>query len=205
MGFLKHVRKNLKLAYVHNGRSERQVSVIAMNKNTMYILVAVLVIIIVVAGVVVYYYYGTGGGGGGETPTTVYTMGNATSLQYTVNLTDPTGLGIYMFAGKGLGTADIWLRVDAVPVVSEGTTYSTIMYAGNQTSWTNATGTWMVSDFATDWGTTWSPQWSSYIDHNANWMAGDGDISYSDSSGNDVLIYGIAINPTLSDALFTPG
>jgi hypothetical protein len=179
----------------------------AMNKNTMYILVAVLIIVIVIAGVVIYMYVGTGGGGGGggETPTTVYTMGNATSLQYTVNLTTASAEpGIYMFAGKGLGTAEIWLRVDANPDVSVGTTYSTIMYAGNQTSWTNATGTWEVSDFATDWGTTWSPSWSSYIDHNASWMTGDGDISYSDSSGNDILIYNIAINPTLSDSLFTP-
>ncbi|MBT0159375.1 hypothetical protein G4O51_05250 [Candidatus Bathyarchaeota archaeon A05DMB-2] len=167
---------------------------------------AVLVIIIVIAGVVIYMYVGTGGegGGGGETPTTVYTMGNATSLQFTVNLTDPTGLGIYKFAGKNLDTANVWLRVDATPVVSEGTTYSTIMYAGNQTSWTNATGTWMESDFSADWGTTWSPSWSGYIDHNKDWKTGDGDISYHDEAGNAVLIYDIVINPTLSDSLFTP-
>jgi hypothetical protein len=182
---------------------QRQVRETAMNKNTIYIIVAVLVIIIVVAGVVVYYYMGTGesGGGGGGGGETVYTLGNATSVQYTVNLTDPTGVGIYTFAGRNLGTADIELRVDATPVVGYDT-YSYIMFATNQTSYNNETGTWAAGNFTQDWGVTWSGQFEGYISHNADWMTGDSNISYHDSAGNEVLVYDIMINPSLPDSLF---
>jgi hypothetical protein len=92
------------------------------------------------------------------------------------------------------------LRVD---VISTDITYSYIMFAGNETSYTNATGTWELSDFATDWGSTWSPLFFGYVDHTPNWMTGDGNIVFTDSSG-DNTVYNIEINPTLSESLFTP-
>jgi hypothetical protein len=174
-----------------------------MNKNTMYIAVAVVVIVIVVAGVGIYVFMGGGGGGGGGgEPETVYTMGNATSLQYTVDLTTSGVTGTYKFAGKNLGTAEIMLRVDANPVVSEGTIYSYVMYATNQTSYNNETGTWAEGNFTKDWGVTWSPQWSGYIAHNSDWKTGDNDILYTDDAGNSVKVYNIVINPTLADSVF---
>ena len=186
----------------------REKGVSNTNKNTMYILVAALVIIIVIVGVGAYVFLGGGGvtppsdGNGGET---VYTMGNATSLQFSVNLTTSGGsTGIYKFAGKNLGTANITLRVDATPEVSVDTTYSYIMFASNQTSWNNETGTWAVGNFTQDWGISWSPLWSGYIAHNSDWKTGDVDITYTDDQGNSVVIYNIAINPTLDDSVFSP-
>jgi uncharacterized protein (UPF0333 family) len=158
--------------------------------------VVIIVVVVAVAGAYVLMNNG-GGGGGGET---VYTMGNATSLQYSLNLTGADGTtGTYIFAGKNLNASDLMLRVD---VVGGGTVYSYIMVAGNQTSWSNATGTWAASDFATDWP-TWSTQFEGYIAHNENWKTGDGDITYTDS-GNSITIYDIVINPMLADSLFTP-
>ena len=173
-----------------------------MNKKTMYIAAAVIVIVIVVAIAGAYVLMNPGGGGGGTTET-VYTMGNATSLQYNVNITTSGVVGTYMFAGKNIGTANLTLRIDATPVVGADT-YSSILSATDESAWSNATGTWATSDFATDWGQTWSPLWSGYIDHNPNWKAGDVDITYTDNSGNEIVIYGIVINPTLADSLFTP-
>jgi len=172
------------------------------NKNTMYIVVAALVIIIVIVGVGAYVFLGGGGGGGngnggGET---IYTMGNATSLRYTVNMTTADITGTYMFAGKNLGTGDLLLRVDANPIVDDATTYSYLFYAGNQTSYNNATGTWAQGDFTTDWA-TYSGMFEGYIAHNEDWMTGDGDIEYTDA-GNNIKVYDIEINPTLADSLF---
>ncbi len=172
-----------------------------MNKNTMYILVAVLVIVIVVAGVVVYYYLGTGGGGGGgETPTTVYTLGNATSVQFTVNSTAADVTTTIKFAGKSLDNMDLMLRAD---LETDGTVLSYVMF-GNQTSFNNETGTWAQSDFTTDWNNWNTNQFSAYRDHSPNWMTGDGDISY-DEAGSAIVVYNIVINPSIPDSFFVPG
>ena len=173
----------------------------------MYIVVAAVVIIIVVAAVAAYVFLympsgGENNGGGGET---VYTMGNATSLQFNVNITTSDGsIGTYLYSGKNLGetSTDILLRVDAEPDISLDTTFSYIMYAANQTSYTNATGTWDVSSFATDWP-TYSTLFEGYISHNENWMTGDtAPASYTDDAGNTILLYGIMINPSLDDSMF---
>ncbi len=172
------------------------------NKNTMYIVVAAVVIIIVIASVAAYVFLyspsGSDGGDGGGNE--LVTMGNATSLQYNVNVTDTSGTtGVYMFAGNNLGTANIMLRVD---VVGGDTIYSYLLFAGNQTSWNNATGTWAAGTFVDDW-TTWSTQFEGYIDHNEDWKAGDSDITYT-ADGNSIVIYDISINPTLADSFFQP-
>jgi hypothetical protein len=186
-------------------RLERQVSVTVMNSKTMYILVGVLVIIIVAAGVGIYLFMGTGGegggNGGGETPVDTYTVANATSLQFDVNITTSGVVGTYNFAAKNLNSSDILLRVDSNPVVSDGTIYSNIMYASNQTAYSNATGTWAVSDFATDWP-TWSTEFENYKTQlTSNW-SGTGDLSYTDASENAIVIFNIKVQPSLPDSLF---
>ncbi len=173
-----------------------------MDKKMIYALVVVVIVVIavIVAGG---YLLGWFGGGGTPTPTTVYTMENATSLQYTVNLTTSGVTGTYVFSGKNLGTADIWLRVDATPVEGAGT-YSYIMNATSRTSSNNETGTWAAGNFTRDWGVTWSAQFEGYITHNKDWKTGDPDITYHDNAGNEVDVFSILINPSLPDSLFTP-
>jgi len=171
--------------------------------SKMYILAAVLAIVVVVAGIAIYVFMGAGGDGNGNgngNGEDVYTMGNATSLQFNLNLTAADGTsGIYKFAGRNLGTADLALRVD---IEGGGTVYSYVMFAGNQTAWSNETGTWAQSDFTTNW-TTWSTQFTGYVAHNEDWTTGDDDITYTDS-GNSITVYDIVINPTLADSLFQP-
>ncbi len=173
-----------------------------MNKKAVsWIVIGIIIVAVIVVGVVAYWALtSSGGGGGGEE--TVYNLGNATSVQFDVNLTIPGEVGIYNFACKNLNsTSDLMLRVDANPVVGAGTVYSYIFYAGNETTVNNSTGTWAAGDFTTDWP-TWSTQFFGYLNHNKSWMTGDGNMAYTDADGNDVLIYNIVLNPTLSDSLF---
>jgi len=169
-----------------------------MNSKTMYILVAALVIVIVVAGIGIYLYMGTGGGGGGGGGgENTYTVSNATSVQYSVNFTDPDGVtGIYKFSGKDI-TGNLTLRVD---IEGGGTTYSYIMNSTAEMSWANLDGTWAESDFATDWA-SWGTQWTTYLDKLKNNWSGTGDYSYTDADGNAILIYNISTS-SLPDSLF---
>jgi hypothetical protein len=175
----------------------------------MYIIVAVVVIIIVVAAVAAYVFVyqpsspSNGGGGGGET---VYTISNATSLSFDVDLTIAGSLGTYTFQGENLQSTDLMLRVDTQPDTAVDTTYSYIFYAGNETAYSSTdNGAWtQSSDFQTDW-TTWSTQFFGYVNHDPTWMSGDGDQSYTDSTlGGDVVISNILINPTIADSVFMP-
>ena len=171
------------------------------NKNTMYIVVAALVIIIVIVGVGAYVFLG-GGGGNGNGGEEVITVSNATSLQYSVNFTDASGItGLYKFSGKNLGTENLMIRVE---IEGGDTDYIYILNAGNETAWANLDGTWtdLSSTFAEQWN-SWGTQWTGYVAHNPDWKTGDSDITYTDS-GNSITIYGITINPTLADSLFTP-
>lgn len=166
----------------------------------MYLLVAALVIIIIVVGVVAYVFLyappsgngGNGGNGGGET---IYTMGNATSLQFTVDVAGT----VIKYQGKNLGTSNLLLRVDLD--AGEAGTLSYIMYANNQTALNNETGTWAESDFTTDWANWNTNGFSSYVAHNADWMTGDDDVEYTDA-GATIKIYDIVINPTIADSVF---
>ena len=176
-----------------------------MNKNTMYIVVAVVVVIIVIAGVAAYIFLYSGGeegnggngNGGGET---IYTMGNATSLQFGVlSMIDDSTTSLD-FAAKNLDNMDLMLRVDLD--IGGGMVLSYIMY-GNQTSFNNESGEWMETDFATDWENWNTNQFSSYRNHNPDWTTGMDDIEYTDDLGNSITIYDIVINPSLDDSLFT--
>ena len=85
-----------------------------MNKNTMYIVVAAIVVIIIIAGVAAYIFLYSGGdggnGGNGNGGETIYTMGNATSLQFSViSMIQDTTTSLD-FSAKNLDNADLMLR-----------------------------------------------------------------------------------------------
>ena len=168
----------------------------------MYIVVVAIVVIIIIAGVAAYIFLysggeeGNGGNGGGET---IYTLGNATSLQFSVLSMISDSTTALDFAAKNLDNMDLMLRVDLD--IGGGTVFSYIMY-GNQTSFNNETGVWMESVFETDWQNWNTDQFSSYRNHNPDWTTGDDDIEYTDDLGNSITVYDIVINPSLDDSLF---
>jgi len=171
-----------------------------MNKKTLTIAVVVIVVIaVVVAGV----YLATRGGGGGPTPTptptATPTVADASSLQYSVEITGGDTAGTYTFKAKNIGASNMMIRID---ISSGGVELSYVVNGAQQKAWTYMGGEWAeVSDFSTEWN-SWNSTLTGYKESLANW-SGTGEYTYT-SGDASVRIYGITVNPTLADSLFAP-
>lgn len=173
-------------------------SVIQLKKNMMYAIVAVLIIVIVIAGAAVYLLYG--GGGGTTNPTTTpsptVTVGDATTLTFSANVTTSGSTIEYKWAGKDIHTSPI-IRVDFAG-------YSYLLDSSKEKSWssTDNGATWKAGTFTTDWP-AWGAQWSSYVDEltPGHW-SGSGDRSYTDPTGAAVTLFNIVVNPTIPASTF---
>ena len=177
-----------------------------MNKKgiSMLVIVAIIVIAVVVGGIAAYYVLSSGGGdnggngGGGED---VYTVENATSLQYEAEVVSQDATITYKWAAKNIGTDNMVLRVDILGDV----TYSYILNGEDDTAWMAVDDEWTdVSDtFSTQWA-DWNGLWTADTDAlKASW-SGTGDFTYTDSTGGSVTITNLQINPELADSLFQP-
>lgn len=172
----------------------------------MYIVVAAIVIIIVVvaaAGAYVLMNSGGGGGGGGGGGNSA-DVASATSLKYTVSVTNSSGasLGSYVFSAKDAGTSNAKMRIEFTN--PDGGTTIYIVNGALQKAWVQTDGQWtdVSSSFSTVWD-PWNAQWTAYRDSLAAW-SGTGDYTYTDSTtGDSVKISNISVNPTLDDALFS--
>jgi hypothetical protein len=176
--------------------------VIEMDNKTMYAIVAVVIVVIVVAavGAYVYLYSGGGGGGGGGTTEDTYVPGNATSLQFSVDVTPASGeASTTTYYAKNLGGTEAMVRVEIV--VPDYGTLVYIVNGADQMAWNNGTGTWtdVSSDFTNQWD-DWVPTFQSYQDSLVSWASGD--YTYTADNGDSVRIYDIIVNPTLADSLF---
>ena len=167
-----------------------------MNKKTMYIIVAVLVIIIVV-GVAAYALLYNSGGGGTTSPTATPTVSvaDATTLQFSANVTSQGQTTEYKWYGKDKH-ANMTIRVDFA-------NYAYIMNASQEKSWssTDSGATWTKGNFTADW-ISWSPLWTGYVNNLAHW-SGSGNYAYTDSSGEAITLFNISVNPTIPASTFT--
>lgn len=176
-----------------------------MNKNTIYIVVAVLIVVIVV-GVAGFYLLGNQGGQTTTptpTPTPSVPVSDASSLQFSVNITTTeTGyVECYQYACKNLNTATEAVRIDMD--LGDAGIYNYIVDRGTEQSWMSMDegATWMAGDFEDDWA-IYGTLFHDYVDKLVNDGGDDGsDYSYT-SGGTTIDIFCIAINPTLSDSLF---
>jgi len=168
--------------------------VIQLNKNTIYILVAVVVIIIVVGAAAV-MFLNNGGNNNGTTPTPTPTqsVADATTLQFSANVTSQGQTTEYKWYGKNL-QSDVIIRVDV-------STYAYILDEGQQKAWasTDSGATWTTSDYTTDWA-GWGAQWTEYVDKLANWTSGD--YSYTNTAEESIVLFNIIVNPTIPDSTF---
>jgi hypothetical protein len=168
-----------------------------MNKKTTYIIVAVLVIIIVV-GIAAYALLYNSGGGGTTSPTPTPTVGvaDATTLQFSANVTSQGQTTEYKWYGKNIHSSNLTIRVDFA-------NYVYIMDASQEKSWssTDSGATWTQGNFTADW-ISWSPLWTDYVDNLAHW-SGSGNYAYTDSSGEAITLFNISVNPTIPDSTFT--
>jgi len=168
--------------------------VIQLNKNTIYILAAVVVIIIVVgAAAVILLNNGGNNDGTTPTPTPTQSVADAATLQFSANVTSQGQTTEYKWYGKNL-QSDITIRVDV-------STYSYILDEVQQKSWMSIDSgtTWTASDFTADWA-GWGAQWTEYVDKLSNWTSGE--YSYTNSAEESIVLFNIAVNPTIPDSTF---
>ena len=167
-----------------------------MDQKTMAIVVIVIVIVAVV-GVGAYWALTSGGGNGGdETPTGV---ADATSLQYSVEITGGESEGTYNFYAKNIGTDDMMIRIE-IPL-GDDMEFTYIVNGAEQKAWSNEGSGWVdLSDTFSDQWDLWDPTWQAYTDNLASWTSGDW--TYTDTDGSTVTITGITVNPSLADSLF---
>jgi hypothetical protein len=136
------------------------------------------------------------------TPTTKLTIAGATSLQYSVTLTE-TLVGqrtySYTYQGKNLGTTNFMMKIEATD--DQGNQSTFIVNGAEQKAWSYHDGEWtnLSATYVTQYG-IWHPLWQGYITALNAWN-GSGDYTYTESFST-VRIYDITVNPTLSDSLF---
>ncbi len=128
------------------------------------------------------------------TPTPAPNVADATSLQFVANVTSQGQTTAYTWQGENIHGAAM-IRVDF-------STYSYILDASQEKSWisTDSGATWTASDFATDW-IAWSPQWSDYVANLEHWT-GSVEYTYTNTVGEAIVLYSIAVNPTIDPATF---
>jgi hypothetical protein len=129
------------------------------------------------------------------TPTPGPKVADATSLQFSANVTSQGQTTEYKWYGTNLNSANEKLRVDFV-------TYSYILDASQEKSWmsTDSRATWTAGTFASDWN-SWGTQWTDYVSSLATW-SGNGDYSYTNAAGEAIILFNIIVNPTLPDSTF---
>ena len=170
------------------------------------LIVAVVVVIIVVAAAAGAYYFLSQNPAPSTSPTPTPTatvapdVGTASSLQYSVSLTENGVLqGTYTYYGKNAGTDNFAMRID---YQDQDGTGIYIFNKGTQEAWTYAGDEWVdMSSYFDSQFQIWDNMWSGYVNNLAAW-SGTGEYSYS-AEGSTVRIYDIAVNPSLADSLFT--
>jgi hypothetical protein len=170
--------------------------VIYLKKNMIYIIVAVLIAVIVV-GIAGFMLLNKGEDNNETTPTPTPgpNVADATSLQFSANVTSQGQTTEYKWYGTNLNSANVKLRVNFA-------TYAYIFDTSQEKSWmsTDSGATWSAGTFATDWS-FWGTQWTDYTSKLATW-SGTGDVSYTNTAGEAIILFNIVVNPTIPDSTF---
>jgi len=128
-------------------------------------------------------------------------VSGASSLQYSESATsNGQSLGSYTYYGKNIGTPNFMMRIEFTDTDGNQTIY--IINGQLQKAWIFADNEWTdASEVYTMQYNTWNTLWQGYVGALAAW-SGAGDYTYS-VGGDSVRIYGISVNPTLADSLFS--
>ncbi len=170
-------------------------------KGVSLVIIAIVIIAVVVIGGVAYWAMtntGGDGGNGGNGGEDVYTVANATSLQFTISATEGTSAGTTIYSAKNIGTDNMMIRVE---IQAEGMSFIYIVNGAEQKAWADEGSGWvdLSTTFSTQWD-AWKPVFSAYSASFEDWVSGD--YIFTDSDGYTVTVSDISINPTLADSLF---
>ncbi len=187
----------------------------------MILLAVILIVIIAVGAFIAMGGLGTNNSaatptptpGGNPTPTTGTSstptpsvtgadIAGASSLQYSVEATSGgVSQGSYTYYGKNAGTDNFMMRIDYTD--GSGDQGSFIINSAQQKAWSYSDGEWTDVSIAFSMQyDTWNTLWEGYVNALGAWT-GLGDYTYS-AGGDSVRIYGVSVNPSLPDSLFTP-
>jgi len=172
-----------------------------MDQKTIAIVTIAIVVVAVIAVGAYWVLSNPPENGGSETPTPTPTptgVADATSLQYSVEITGGASAGTYNYYAKNIGTSDMMIRIE-IPLGEMDFTY--IVNGAEQKAWSNEGSGWvdLSATFSDQWA-LWEPTWQAYTDKLASWTSGDW--TYTDTDGSAVTITDITVNPTLDDSLF---
>jgi len=164
-----------------------------INRKTV---IALGVIIIIVVALVVGVILATRGGGGGKGGN----VADASSLQFSADITVSGTLATYTYYAKNIGTSNAMLRVEWTS--SEGN-YIYIINGAQKQAWVEENGTWTdLSDYFSETWNTWNSTFAGMTSSLSHW-SGSGDYTNTDpSTGDTIRIYNISVNPSLADSLF---
>ncbi len=170
-----------------------------MDQKTLAIVVIAIVVVAVV-GVGAYWFLSNPGENGGNEPTPTPTptgAADATSLQFTVDITGGASEGTTNYYAKNIGTDDMMVRVECE---YGEMTLTYIVNGVQQKAWSDEGSGWVdLSDTFKDQWDLWAPTYQTYADQLATWTSGDWTYTDGDAS---VTITSIMVNPTLADSLF---
>jgi hypothetical protein len=73
----------------------------------------------------------------------------------------------------------------------------------NHAAWKNENGTWVSTNYS-ELNSLWGAEWSQTLNQlKAKWT-GSGNVSFSNSFGDNVTLKSIVVNPELPNSVFEP-
>jgi hypothetical protein len=191
-------------------------------KKSRKTLIALVLVVVLIVAIVAGVYLATRGNGNtnpstSPTPTptsnpsatsnpstsgTGANVAGATSLQFTVSVTNSSGgsVGSYTYYVKNAGTSSQMVRIDFTDPSSGDFVY--IVNSATQQVLVKSGGQWTdLSSTYTSQYNTWNTAFLGYKNSLTSW-SGTGDWTYTDPNGDTVKITNISVNPTLPDSLF---
>jgi hypothetical protein len=129
-------------------------------------------------------------------------VAGATSLQFTVSITNSSGgsQGSYTYYAKNAGTANQMVRIEWTDPSGGSSVY--IVNGALQKVWVETGGQWtdLSSAYASQ-SSSWNSAFLGYKNSLTSW-SGIGDWTYTDPNGDTVRISNVNVNPSLPDSLF---
>jgi hypothetical protein len=176
-----------------------------MNKGlSKLVIVGIILIVVIISAIAIYYYSQNG-----TTKQDVFTVHNATSLQVNADVVGNNSLGStglvnpFKWSVANVGTSNQRIRLTVYADGSDQTGFSYIVNAHSQAAWKNENGTWVSADYS-ELNNLWGVEWTQTLNQlKANWT-GNGNVSFSNSFGDNVTVTNVVINPTLPDSAFEP-
>ena len=176
-----------------------------MNKGLSKLgIVAIILIVIVIGSIVIYYFSQKG-----TTKQDFFTVQNATSLQVSANVvgsnvvTSQDAPQPFNWSVANVGTSNQKIRLTIYASESDQTGFTYIVNSQNQVAWKNENRTWVSTNYS-ELNNLWGAEWAQTLNQlKANWT-GNGNVSFTDSFGDNVTVTNVVINPELPNSVFEP-